>query len=36
MPLIAPGTNLLLFSASNAAANAAITVTWVDRYASHG
>lgn len=36
MPLIAPGTNLLLFSASNAAANATITITWFDRYASHG
>lgn len=36
MPLVAPGTNNLTFTATNAAANATITITWRDRWASHG
>ena len=36
MPLLQPGTHNLTFTATNAAANATITITWRDRWASHG
>jgi hypothetical protein len=36
MPLLRPGNHNLVFTATNAAANATITVTWRNRWASHG
>jgi len=36
MPLVAPGTNNLVFTNTNAAATGSITVTWHDRDGMHG
>ena len=36
MPLVAPGTNNLVFTNTNAAAGGSITVTWHDRDGMHG
>lgn len=35
-PVITPGTHDLTFAAANAAANAAIFISWYDRYSTHG
>ena len=35
-PVIVPGTNNLVFTATNVTANAQITVSWNDRYSTHG